>query len=60
MTGRERKNVTNLLNVCAKFHEDRTFTFRDITTSVMDERMNQQTDQQTRPITIAPAVWRRL
>jgi len=33
-----------LLNICDKFHENRIFTFREITTRVRNERKNQQTN----------------
>ena len=39
-----------MLNICAKFHKNLTFTFREITTSVTKKRTNQQ----TYPITIPP------
>jgi len=39
-----------MLNICAKFHETLTFTFREITTSVTNKRTNQPTNKQTRVI----------
>jgi len=29
-----------MLNICVKFHEKRTFTFREITTSATNEQTN--------------------
>jgi len=34
-----------MLNISAKFHENRTFTFQEITTSITNERTNQQTNK---------------
>jgi len=41
-----------MLNIRARFHENQTFQFRQISTSVTNER----TKQQTRPITIPPVI----
>ena len=42
--------MSRMLKSCANFNENRTSTFREITTSVTHE----PTNQQTRPITIHP------
>jgi len=51
-------DLSKLLNISAKFHENRICSFLEITTNVMNKRTNQPTNQrinqQTRPITIAP------
>ena len=36
------------INICDEFHDNRTFTVREITTSGVNERMNELTNQQTR------------
>jgi len=33
-----------LFNICAKFHENRTFTFREMATSVTDQRTSERTN----------------
>jgi len=34
-----------VLNICAKFHENRSCSFREITTNVMNKRTNQPTNK---------------
>ena len=41
-----------MLNVCAKFQENRTYTFREITTNITNEQTNERTDKHAR-ITIS-------
>jgi len=35
---------TKILNICAKFHKNLTFTFQEITASVTNKRTNQPTN----------------
>jgi len=47
------EDLAQMLDICDRYHENRTFSFREITTSVTNKRTNKQTSLITMPPAVA-------